>query len=440
MSRRRREPIRETLTIDAAAHDGRGIAHVDGKVVFVTGALPGERVVALRTPRRRGFDEAETVEVLEPSAARVEPACAHFGVCGGCAMQHADHATQLALKQQTLVDNFARIGRVTPREWFEPITGPVWGYRRRARLSARFVDKKGRLLLGFRERAGRGLVADLAGCAVLAPPADRLVTPLAQTLGALERARDIPQVEVAVADNVTQFVIRHLEPLPAPDRAALAAFAATHGVEILLQPGGYDTVTPLVPPATQAVYALPDFDVEIPFEATDFVQVNGFVNRLMVARAIELLAPDDGDVALDLFCGIGNFTLPLAQRAGEVVGVEGDASLVARARANAVHNGIDNATFHVADLFEAPADKGPWATRRFDRVLLDPPRAGAREVLAAVPRWRAPRIVYVSCHPGTLARDAGILVHEHGYRLDGAGIIDMFPHTAHVESIAVFSR
>lgn len=439
MSRRRREPIRETLTIESAAHDGRGIAHVDGKVVFVAGALPGERVVALRTPRRRGFDEAETVEVLDASVGRVAPGCAHFGVCGGCALQHADHATQLAIKQRALADNLARIGRVEPRQWFEPLTGPTWGYRRRARLSARFVDKKGRLLLGFRERTGRNLVADIGACAVLAPPADRLIAPLAEALGALDGARTIPQVEVAVADNVTQFVIRHLEPLSAPDRAALAAFARTHAVEILLQPGGYDTVAPLAPPATQAVYALPAFDVEIPFRATDFIQVNGAVNRAMVARAVELLEPEPGGSALDLFCGIGNFTLPLARRTGEVVGVEGDAALVARARANAAHNGIANATFHVADLFEAPAD-APWARRRFDRVLLDPPRAGAREVLAAVPSWRAARIVYVSCHPGTLARDAGSLVHDHGYRLEGAGIIDMFPHTAHVESIAVFAR
>lgn len=439
MSRSKPEPLRETLAIETAAHDGRGIAHIDGKVVFVSGALPGERVVALRRPRRRGFDEATTVEVLEPAPGRVQPACEHFGLCGGCSLQHADAATQRTLKQQALADNLNRIGKVAPTEWFEPVTGPVWGYRRRARLSSRFVDKKGRMLVGFREREGRGLVADLAGCEVLAAPAGQLIAPLADALGGLQAAHTIPQVEVAVADNMTVLVIRHLSALGEADRAALRAFAAAHGVEIHLQPAGYDSVAPLDPPGTQLVYALPDFDVEIRFEPTDFVQVNGEVNRKMVARAVELLDAGPRDTALDLFCGIGNFTLPLARRAAQVTGVEGDAALVARAAANAAHNGISNVEFHTADLFES-LGKVSWATQRYDRLLLDPPRAGAREIIELVPRWRPKRIVYVSCHPGTLARDAGILVNEHGYKLAGAGIIDMFPHTAHVESIALFTR
>lgn len=439
MSRTKREPLRETLAIESAAHDGRGIAHVDGKVVFVSGALPGERVVALRRPKRRGFDEATTVEIIEPAPGRTLPACIHYGLCGGCSLQHADAATQRTLKQQALADNLSRIGRVVPAEWFEPVIGPVWGYRRRARLSSRFVDKKGRMLVGFREREGRGLVADLAGCEVLAPPAGRLIAPLAEALGALQAAHTIPQIEVAVADNATVLVIRHLSTLGDADRAALRAFAAVHHVEIHLQAAGYDSIEPLDPPGTQLVYALPDFDVEIRFEATDFVQVNGEVNRKMVARAVELLDAGPGETALDLFCGIGNFTLPLARRADHVTGIEGDAALVARAAGNAAHNGILNVEFHTADLFEAPG-KLPWAARRYDRLLLDPPRAGAREIIDLVPRWRPKRIVYVSCHPGTLARDAGVLVNEHGYTLAGAGIIDMFPHTAHVESIALFIR
>src|SRR5690606_3130021 len=266
MSRAKRAPIEETLVIDAAAHDGRGIAHVDGKVVFVTGALPGERVRALRTPRRRGFDEATTVEVLEAAPGRAEPVCPHYGLCGGCALQHADAAAQLAIKQQSLADNLARIGKVTPADWYAPITGPTTRYRRRARLSARFVEKKGRLLVGFREREGRGLVADLAGCEVLAAPADRLIEPLARMLGALDAARDIPQIEVAVADNVTILVLRHLAPLGPADLAALRAFATQHGIEIHVQPGGYDSIVPLEPPGTQAVYALPEFGLEIRFE------------------------------------------------------------------------------------------------------------------------------------------------------------------------------
>ena len=439
MSRTRRAPVQETLVIDGAAHDGRGIAHVDGKVVFVSGALPGERVVAVRTPRRGGFDEATTVEVLEAAPGRAQPACAHYGVCGGCALQHANAATQLEVKQRALADNLARIGRVQPAQWFAPITGPAWRYRRRARLSARFVDQKGRMRVGFRDRAGRGLVADLAACEVLAEPAGRLLEPLARTLGTLAAAHEIPQVEVAVADNVTVFVVRHLAALGEADRAALRAFAAAHRVEIRLQPAGYDSIVPLDPPAAQPAYTLPEFGIELLFEPTDFVQVNAAVNERMVARAVELLDAGPAHTALDLFCGLGNFTLPLARGAGHVTGVEGDAALVARAAANAAHNRIDNVEFHAADLFAPPADAG-WARRRYDRLLLDPPRAGAREVLALVPRWRPARIVYVSCHPGTLARDAGVLVAEHGYKLAGAGIIDMFPHTAHVESIAVFVR
>lgn len=428
----------EPMTIDGVSHDGRGVAHTGGKVVFVDGALPGERITALRTRRRRGHDEARTLAVLEPSAGRVEPQCAHFGVCGGCVMQHATPELQREIKQQVLADNLARIGRIAPANWLPPVAGPIWRYRRRARLSCRFVEKKGRLLVGFRER-GRPYVADLRSCEVLAEPVGAMLGALAALVGGLERAREIVQIELAVADNVTILVVRHLAPLPEGDLAQLRAFGAGHGVEFHLQPAGYDSIVPLDPPGSVPLYRLPEFAVEFEFGPADFLQVNAAVNEAMVSRAVELLAPAAGEAVLDLFCGLGNFTLPLARRAAQVTGVEGDAALVARASANAARNGITNAIFLSADLF-APLPEGGWASARYDKVLLDPPRAGAREVLEYIPRWNPERVVYVSCHPGTLARDAGELVTRHGYTLAAAGIIDMFPHTAHVESIAVFER
>lgn len=437
-SRARAEPAPELFLIDGVAHDGRGIAHIDGKAVFVDGALPGERVSAVRTRRRSGFDEARTVAVVDASAGRVVPRCAHFGVCGGCALQYASPELQRTLKQQVLADTLARIGGVAPATWMAPLSGPDWQYRRRARLSCRFVDKKGRVLVGFRER-GHGYVADLQACEVLAPPVGGMLAALAALLGGLDRARDIAQVELAVAENVTILVLRHLAPLSEGDLAQLRAFGALNAVEFHLQPGGYDSIHPLDPPGTAATYRLPEFSVAFEFGPADFIQVNAAVNAALVSRVVALLDPAADDSVLDLFCGLGNFTLPLARRAAQVTGVEGDAALVARAAANAARNSIENAAFHAADLFAELPDDG-WAARRYDLLLLDPPRAGAREVLGHLPRWSPRRIVYVSCHPGTLARDAGDIVKAHGYRLVAAGVADMFPHTAHVESIAVFER
>jgi 23S rRNA (uracil1939-C5)-methyltransferase len=430
------EPAIETAEIESLDQEGRGVAHVAGKAVFVDGALPGESVRFRRTRRQRRFDEAAVVEVLRASPDRVAPRCRHFGVCGGCSLQHLDHAAQLAAKQGVVADALARIGGVEPDRWFAPLAGPAWAYRRRARLGCKLVDKKGKALVGFRER-GSPLLADLQSCEVLAPPVGGLIAPLAELVGELDIRRRVAQVEVAVADGVTALVLRVLEePTPA-DLAKLAAFEASHGVALYLQRGGLDTVAALTPPAVPLRYALPGLPAGIEFAPTDFVQVNGALNRLMVERAIELLDPRPADRALDLFCGLGNFSLPLARHVAAVVGVEGDAALVARARANAARNGIGNASFHAADL-AAGAQDGAWARAAWDLVLLDPPRAGAREILPVAASSRPRRIVYVSCHPGSFARDVGILAGEHGYRLVAAGIMDMFPHTSHVESIALF--
>lgn len=426
----------ESADIVSLDHEGRGVARIDGKTVFVDGALPGETVLLRRIRRRRRHDEAVVVEVLKPAPDRVTPRCAHFGVCGGCSLQHLAHSSQLAAKGAIVAEELARIGGVQPRRWLPPLSGPIWSYRRRARLGCKFVDKKERVFVGFRER-GSPLLADLRRCEVLAEPAGRLIEELATLVGGLELRRRIAQIEVAVADNVTAFVLRVLDAPQATDLAALRAFEGRHGIALYLQTGGLDTVTPLSPPATPLRYELDGLAAGIEFAPTDFIQVNGDLNRQMIGRAIELLEPQARDRALDLFCGLGNFSLPLALRVAAVTGVEGDAALVARARANATRNGIGNAAFHAVNL-AADVGQAPWAGQPYDLVLLDPPRAGAREVLPVIASCAPRRIVYVSCHAGTLARDAGILVQQHGYRLSAAGIMDMFPHTSHVESIALF--
>jgi 23S rRNA (uracil1939-C5)-methyltransferase len=426
----------EIADIVSLDHEGRGVTRIGGKAVFVNGALPGETVRLQRTRKRRRHDEAAVIEVLKPAPDRVVPRCAHFGICGGCSLQHLAHPAQLAAKAAIVAEELARIGGVEPGRWLPPLSGPVWSYRRRARLGCKFVDKKERVFVGFRER-GSPLLADLRQCEVLAEPAGRLIAELATLVGGLELRRRVAQIEVAVADNVTALVLRVLDAPPAADLANLREFEQRHGVELYLQSGGLDTVTPLSPPATPLRYELDGLAAGIEFAPTDFVQVNGELNRRMIARALELLEPGPGDTALDLFCGLGNFSLPLALKVAAVTGVEGDAALVARARANAGRNAIGNAEFHAANL-AADVSQASWAKGRYDLVLLDPPRVGAREVLPVIAACGPRRIVYVSCHAGTLARDAGILVQEHGYRLAAAGIMDMFPHTSHVESIALF--
>jgi 23S rRNA (uracil1939-C5)-methyltransferase len=428
----------ELVMVDGLTHEGEGVVHA-GKTVFVAGALPGEQIRMRRTRRHRQHDDGELLEVLSASAARVTPRCPHFGVCGGCALQHLAPAAQLAAKEQELRDNLARVARATPQRWLAPLTGPEWGYRRRARLGARFVHKKNRELVGFRERAGR-YVAELAHCDVLAPPAGELLAPLAQLIGSLTIREAVPQIEVAVADNATALVLRVLEP-PAPgDLERLTAFAAAQRVRLYLQPGGLDSVQELGAPGEPLRYGLPRFGLELEFAPTDFIQVNAAVNEALVARAVELLAVDATSRVLDLFCGLGNFTLALARHAGSVTGVEGDRVLIERARGNALRNGVGNASFHVADLaLPLDSDAVPWLRERYSQVLLDPPRSGAREVLATVAELAPARLLYISCHPGSLARDLGVLVHEHGFTVEAAGVVDMFPHTAHVESLALLS-
>ena len=434
----------KTVSIVDLSLDGRGVArwpegHANaGKAVFVSGALPGETVSVQQTARSRHFDEAKTLEVIEASPDRVEPRCPHFGTCGGCVLQHFAEERQIESKQRVLLENLQRIGHVSPQSVLPPLRGDSWGYRRKGRFSVRRVEKKDKTLVGFREQDPR-FVADIGECHVVVPQLGFKVAALGALVDGLDARRDIPQIEFIAGDAQIALVFRHLQPLSDADKAKLAAFAEAEGFSIFLQPGGIDSVHPLTGDAPQLSFRLPQWDIELMFRPLDFIQVNAKLNEAMIARALELLDVQPGERVLDLFCGLGNFTLPLARAAGdgEVVGVEGDAGLVQRARANAAHNGLGNATFHAADLVQDLAAQ-PWLNAGFDKLLLDPARSGAIEVLKQLPLKGLKRIVYVSCHPGSLARDAGFLVNDAGWTLREAGVMDMFPHTAHVESIAVF--
>jgi 23S rRNA (uracil1939-C5)-methyltransferase len=428
----------ESGTVSALNHEGAGVVHA-GKTAFVNGALPGEVVRFQRRRHHRRHDEAELLEVLQAASQRVTPRCAQFGLCGGCALQHLDGAAQLAHKEAQLRENLLRLGRVQPERWLAPLAGPQWQYRRRARLGARFVHKRGRSLVGFRERLS-SYITDIEFCHVLAAPAGALLRPLGALLTALTIRERIPQIELAVADAVTALVLRVLSEPPAEDLERLRAFERAHGVRLYLQPGGPASVRPLSEPAPLLSYALPAADVVLQFEPNDFVQVNASMNQALVARAVQLLAPARDARVLDLYCGLGNFTLPLARCAAQAVGVEGDASLIERARANARRNGIDNVSFHAVDLASAPADGAEWLAGGATHVLLDPPRTGALALLPTLAALRPRRVVYVSCHPATLARDLGLLVQEHRFKLLAVGVADMFPQTAHVESIAVLEQ
>ncbi|MBS1214666.1 MAG: rRNA (uracil-5-)-methyltransferase RumA [Proteobacteria bacterium] len=410
-----------------------------GKAVFISGALPDEKVRFVYTQIRRDFAEGRVLEVLEPANDRIEPRCPHFGVCGGCSLQHLAEDAQIMEKQVLLLEQFRRIGKVEPEALFAPLTGPHWGYRHKARLGVKWVAKKGRVLVGFREKAS-AFIAEIDNCPVLHPAIGERLQDLADLIGSLSIRERLPQIEVAVGDERRALVFRVLVPPSNPDLEKLRDFGERFAFDIYLQPQGPDSVFALFPENPPLLnYALPEHGVEFRFKPTDFTQVNVQINRKMVDRVVELLEPQPDDVILDLFCGLGNFTLPLARRAGKVIGVEGGEEAVLRGRQNAVVNGLANVTFHVADLTRAH-DQSAWAVSRYDKVLLDPSRAGAMEVLQYASKWRAKRIVYVSCNPSTLARDAGILVNEHGYRLLRAGVMDMFPHTAHVESIALFEK
>lgn len=430
------------LDIVSLGHDGRGVARRPegdanaGKTVFVSGALPGERVMAKQTAKSRHFDEAATVEVLSASADRVEPRCPHFGVCGGCVLQHLDEEKQILSKQQVLIDNLQRIGHVEPGTLLPPLTDAAWGYRRKGRLSVRRVEKKDKTLVGFREADPR-FVADLSVCYTVIPQIGEKLGAISALVDAMDGRRDIPQIEFIAGDATVALVFRHLQPLSDRDREALVAFAQAYDFAIFLQPGGIDSVHALWPETVPLSFALPQWNIELNFRPLDFIQVNAGLNQHMIAKTLELLDVQPDDRVLDLFCGLGNFTMPLARVAREVVGVEGEAGLVARARENATRNALANVQFHAADLAQDLSGHA-WMRAGFDKLLLDPPRSGADVLLKQLPLKGLKRIVYVSCHPGSLARDAGYLVNERGWKLKAAGAMDMFPHTAHVESIAVF--
>jgi 23S rRNA (uracil1939-C5)-methyltransferase len=440
MSRRAKvvaEP--EQGTVAALTHDGEGIVK-DGKAAFVGGALPGELIRFRRVRRHRGHDEAQLLEVITASPDRVTARCAHFGICGGCSLQHLSADRQIEIKEQELRDALERVAKVSPQAWLPPLRGPQWGYRRRARLGARFVTKKGRVVVGFRERLAP-YIAALERCEVMAEPIGALIGPLSILLTGLASREFIPQIEVAIAENVTALILRVLRPLSEGDIAALREFGRQHGLRLYLQSGGPATVAPLeAGPEPEALrYSLPEFGVTYDFAPTDFVQINADINAAMVSQVIALLQLDGQSRVLDLFCGLGNFTLPLARRAAAVLGIEGDAALVERARHNALMNGLTNAQFLAADLTQPLPVTAPYLSGGFSHVVLDPPRAGALEVMPTIAHLAPRKVAYISCHPGSLARDIAVLVHEFGFVLRAAGVLDMFPHTAHVESLAILT-
>lgn len=442
------------IEIESLDMEARGVGHLKnedgtpGKVVFVEGALPGELVSFQSYRRKSKWEAAHLLAVHRESALRVKPRCKYFGTCGGCAMQHIDPSAQVAAKQRVLEDNLKHIGRLQPEMILRPIHGPTWGYRYRARFSVRNVVKKGGVLVGFHERKS-GFITDMQSCEVVPAHVSAMLVPLRRLIASLSIMEQVPQLELAVGDGVngpvTALVMRNMAPLSERDEVMLREFADLHQVQWWLQPAGPDSVFQFYPTDTRLLYRLPEFGIEMPFKPTDFTQVNHQVNRTLVARATALLDAQPDERVADLFCGLGNFTLPIATRAREVMGIEGSATLTARALGNARHNGLaEKVSFSTRNLFEVTADD-VLALGRFDRMLIDPPRDGAAAVCEALAglKERAPdflpkRIVYVSCSPSTLARDAGILVNQAGYRLRMAGVMNMFPHTAHVESIAVF--
>lgn len=431
--------------------DARGVGRVldadgqPGKVIFVEGALPGERVTYASYRKKRRFELAEVVDVLHESASRAIPRCRFFGTCGGCSMQHLDIRAQVAVKQRVLEDNFRHLGKLRPETVFRPLYGLSWGYRHRARLAVHHFPGEG-VRIGFHERKTRQ-IADISSCEVLPPHVSALLMPLRRLVGSLSIHARLPQIELAVGAGVTALSLRVLEPLTQADETLLRDFADLHGVQFWLQPEGPQTVVPFYPAGTGLAYTLPEFGIRMAFKPSDFTQVNYQMNRALVSRALRLLAPTHGDRVLDLFCGLGNFTLPLARLAREVVGIEGSSALTGRAIENAAANGVQaNTSFMCRNLFEISA-QDLRALGPFTKYLIDPPREGALAVAQALAdmahsRGTPPpgRVVYVSCNPATLARDAELLVHQAGYRLKGAGVINMFPHTSHVESIALFTR
>ena len=429
----------QVTRIVAMTDDGRGVADRPGKKLLVDGAITGELVSFTPMRRRRNHDQARVLEVIEPAAQRVAPHCEYFGRCGGCVLQHLSKTAQIEFKQKILLDRFREAGLASPRLLLPPLQAAEWQYRRRARLAVKFVAKKNRALVGFRERF-HPYVTEMGHCETLAPLVSGMPASLSELVTGLDIRARLPQIEVAIGDDHSALVFRVLDPPSGRDIEALESFASLHQIDLYLQPGGLDSVVPLSSGLTRSLaYRLPDFDLDIAFSPLDFIQVNAAVNRSMVGQAVELMAPAPDSAVLDLYCGVGNFSLALARRGARVTGVEGDPGLVSRARQNAVRNHLDGVEYHSADL-DAPVDNAAWWGGRYAAVLLDPPRAGAAAMVDVMPRWDPQRIVYVSCNPTTLARDAAVLVQQHGYVLDRLGVMDMFPHTAHMEAIALFTK
>lgn len=436
----RTAPAEAEALIETLNDDGRGVARIAGKVAFVAGALPGERVRVAFEKSKRHYDHARVAAIIEASPDRVEPECRHFGVCGGCSLQHLRPEAQIREKEAVLREKLQRFGGLAPEAWLPAAAGASDHYRRSARLGVRNVPGKGGIIVGFRERRS-SYITPLQDCLVLDRRVSALLPALAELVSGLSCKDRLPQIEAACGDEEAALVFRHLVPLTPGDLQRLSAFGESHQVRVYMQPGGPETVAALWPRDPGPLsYALPAFGLALAFRPTDFIQVNAEVNRLMVQQAVALLAPDGSDTVLDLFCGLGNFTLPLARHAGRVVGVESDRRLVEAARENARRNGIANAEFREADLYDETQVRSLWAQVRPAKLLLDPPRSGAIEVLKQLPASPPERIVYVSCNPATLARDSEYLVNARDYRLTRAGVLDMFPHTSHVESIAVFER
>ncbi len=430
-----------TATIESLDQEGRGVAHVDGKTIFIDGALPNERVTYQSQHIKPSYETAKVIDILKQSNQRVTPKCPHFGLCGGCKLQHLDANAQVAAKQRLLENDLWHIGKVKPDNMLPALYGPTWGYRHKARLSVKYVDKKQRVLVGFNEKATR-YVADMDSCEVLVPEVSALIAPLQQMIVQLSIRDKLPQIELAVGEGqVIVLIFRIMDVLTIEDEAIFKAFADAHKVQVWTQTKGPDTIKPFWPLNGEALsYSLPEFGLRYPFKPNEFTQVNPQINQVMIRRAMQLLNPQAGEKIADFFCGIGNFTLPIARSGAAVLGLEGLANLVDRANESAQLNNIQNVQFGVADLFKMTSES-LLALGKFDKWLIDPPRDGAYKLVQAIDASTAPKaIVYVSCNPATLARDAGVLVNEKGYTLSAAGVINMFPHTSHVESIALFVR
>ena len=441
MARRRKKPLSrepQLAVITDLTHDGKGVAHIEGKTVFIRSALPEEEVEFIYTRKRRQYDEGNLHQVIKASPLRIDAKCVHFSICGGCSLQHLSCDEQIKQKQKILLDNLQRIGHVDVQTVRSPLSGPHWGYRRKARLGVKYVEKKGKVLIGFREK-GTSYLADLLSCEVLHPSVGQRLTELSVLVRSLSCYQAIPQIEVAVGDSSTALVFRHLESLTDDDKEKLTSFAKNINVDIYLQSGGPDTITPLWPTSPELYYELQNYGIRNDFLPTDFVQVNAEINENIIPDVIAALKCDKNDHVLELFCGLGNFTLPIAQNVASVTAIEGEASLIERAKANAKKNNVNNVDYYVANLMDDVKSLPWWNSKKYSAVFLDPPRSGAEQVIPMIAAKKIPRIVYVSCNPATLARDAGLLVNEFGYTLVEAGVMDMFPHTAHVESIAIFS-